>query len=78
MSYKSGTYARTPGAQLMGGHAVKLVGWGTDEDGVDYWTIANSWGTSWGANGGFFNIRRNTNEVGIEETPAAGVPSESA
>jgi hypothetical protein len=33
--YKSGVYKYTKG-DYMGGHAVKLVGWGT-EDGTDYW-----------------------------------------
>ena len=74
MTYQNGTYFRTPGAQgPRGGHAVKIVGWGVDAQGVDYWTVANSWSADWGMNG-YFNIRRGTNEVGIETTPAAGLP----
>ena len=69
MNYQSGVYQRGPSAQLEGGHAVKLVGWGV-EDGTDYWWIANSWGTGWGLDG-FFKIARGDNECGIEETPAA-------
>ena len=53
MSYKSGVYKHTSG-YLEGGHAVKLIGWGT-ENGLDYWLCANSWGTSWGMNG-FFKL----------------------
>jgi cathepsin B len=62
-NYVSGVYQNT-GGQMMGGHAVKLVGWGTD-NGVDYWKIANSWNPYWGEKG-FFRIKRGTNECGIE------------
>jgi cathepsin B len=52
-SYKSGIYHYTSGAKA-GGHAVKIIGWG-QENGVNYWICANSWGNSWGMEG-FFNI----------------------
>eukprot|EP00930_Biecheleria_cincta_P057532 TRINITY_DN43452_c0_g1_i1.p1 TRINITY_DN43452_c0_g1~~TRINITY_DN43452_c0_g1_i1.p1 ORF type:complete len:746 (-),score=151.36 TRINITY_DN43452_c0_g1_i1:64-2250(-) len=78
MNYKRGTYFRTPAAYgPLGGHAVRLLGWGTEEqldhDPVDYWLVANSWSVNWGM-GGLFRIRRGTNECGIETTPAAGLP----
>jgi hypothetical protein len=73
MSYRNGTYSRTAGAQMRGGHAVKLTGWGVDVKGVDYWVIANSWSPEFGIKG-FFHIRRGTNECGVETTPAAGLP----
>ena len=50
MNYASGIYEHTTGSQL-GGHAVKIVGYGTD-----HWIIANSWSTKWGENG-FFRIK---------------------
>lgn len=34
--YKSGVYKHVTG-DVLGGHAVKLIGWGTSEDGEDYW-----------------------------------------
>jgi len=54
MNYQSGIYHHTTGKQL-GGHAVKIIGWGV-ESGVNYWIVANSWGTTWGMEG-FFNIK---------------------
>jgi len=74
MQYHNGTYRRTPSANgPLGGHAVKLVGWGTDEAGDDYWIVGNSWSATWGM-AGFFHILRGANECGIETTPAAGLP----
>jgi hypothetical protein len=34
--YKSGVYQHLHG-EYLGGHAVKLIGWGTTDEGVDYW-----------------------------------------
>ena len=63
--YKKGVYSHIGGAQPEGGHAIKLLGWGT-EAGVDYWLAANSWGASWGGLGGYFKIKKGTNECGVE------------
>jgi cathepsin B len=72
MNYKSGVYHHTSGS-FLGGHAVKLNGWGVD-NGTPYWIIANSWGTTWGQNG-FFWILRGKDECGIESQAITGMPS---
>jgi len=41
----------------LGGHAVKLIGWGVDEEGVKYWKVVNSWNNTWGENGTFKIVR---------------------
>jgi len=67
-NYASGIYKHVSGDEL-GGHAVKLVGWGT-ENGVDYWKIQNSWNPYWGEKG-HFRIVRGTDECGIEDDATA-------
>jgi len=67
MSYQSGIYVHTWGSEL-GGHAVKIVGWG-QQNGTEYWIVANSWGASWGMSG-FFWIE--TNQCGISDDMFAG------
>lgn len=63
--YEGGVYQHTTN-QSVGGHAVRIVGWGTDEEsGLDYWKVANSWNPYWGENG-YFRIIRGTNEGGME------------
>ncbi|KAK1559311.1 hypothetical protein Q3G72_013119 [Acer saccharum] len=71
--YKSGVYKHITGGAL-GGHAVKLIGWGTSADGEDYWLLANQWNKGWGDDG-YFKIKRGTNECGIEKEAVAGMPS---
>lgn len=72
-NYQGGVYKRTS-TKWTGAHAVKVIGWGVDEEtGEKYWTIANSWGSSWGEDG-FFRIARGVNECGIEDEIVAGIP----
>jgi C1A family cysteine protease len=46
-------------------HAVEIVGYGS-ENGVDYWTVRNSWSNSWGEQG-YVRIKKtsSTNDIGI-------------
>lgn len=71
-SYKSGVYEKSENATYLGGHAVKLIGWG-EEFGVPYWLMVNSWNENWGDEG-LFKIRRGTNECGVDNSTSAGVP----
>eukprot|EP01132_Coremiostelium_polycephalum_P009747 gene9747-11972_t len=66
LTYKHGVYSRTPGSPLLGGHAIKIIGWGRcEKEQKDYWQIANSWGKTFGDNG-YFKILRGANECGID------------
>ncbi|EPB71595.1 papain family cysteine protease [Ancylostoma ceylanicum] len=53
--YSGGIYKHTAGA-FRGGHAIKILGWGT-ENGTDYWIVANSWNTNWGEDNGMYGFR---------------------
>ena len=67
MSYSGGIYVHSWGG-VLGGHAVKIIGWGT-QGSTKYWIIANSWGTSWGLSG-FFWIE--FGQCGIDSQAVAG------
>lgn len=72
MSYTGGIYNQT-GGQYLGGHAVKVIGWGHDTaSGFDYWLINNSWNVTWGMNGQF-KFLRGTDLCGMEEQCVAGM-----
>lgn len=70
-SYKSGVY-QAHSTQFLGGHAIKIIGWGVTTDNVKYWLAVNSWNTDWGDKG-FFKILRGVDECGIESSVVAGV-----
>jgi len=71
MHYKSGVYVKSAKATYMGGHAIKIIGWGHDDKvKKDYWIVNNSWGTDWGINGTFW-IERGVNMCGIDSDAVA-------
>ena len=65
-------YHRSLTAKKTGGHAVRIIGWGT-ENNEDYWLIANSHGKGF-KEGGVFKMRRGINECNIEESVIASEP----
>ena len=64
--YTSGVYTSTTcqNGSADVNHAVLAVGYGTDDSGMDYWLIKNSWSADWGDEG-FFKIERGVNMCGI-------------
>ncbi|XP_055349563.1 uncharacterized protein LOC129596348 [Paramacrobiotus metropolitanus] len=53
------------GAKQNGHHAIRIIGWCSDSNGVPYWIIANSWGTENGEQGIYW-VERGKNVIGIE------------
>ncbi|KAJ4954930.1 hypothetical protein NE237_011713 [Protea cynaroides] len=53
--YSSGIFTGICGTESN--HAVTLIGYGVNEEGIKYWLAKNSWGTSWGEDG-YMRIQR--------------------
>jgi len=55
MRIRSSRHDHSSNQQILasvGGHAVKIVGWGVDGS-TAYWKVANSWNPYWGEKGYF-------------------------
>jgi C1A family cysteine protease len=67
--YESGVYydpdCSESSVNYDGGHAVVVVGYGTDPALGDYWIMRNSWGTGWGQAGYFLMARNRGNLCGL-------------
>lgn len=70
LAYKSGIYVHTSG-ELLGGHAIEVIGWTTDPKLGVAWLCKNSWNTSWG-DAGYFLIQHA--QCGISDDVWAGTP----
>jgi cathepsin F len=67
LQYYVGGIFDDPNCSTAMNHAVNLVGYGVDTDGVTvYWIVRNSWGLNWGENG-YFRIARRKGMCGINK-----------
>nr|CAX70510.1 Cathepsin L-like proteinase precursor [Schistosoma japonicum] len=65
LHYKSGIYQSDTCTHYNLNQSMLLVGYGYDNDGIDYWIVQNSWGKKWGESG-YVKVRRNNwNMCGI-------------
>lgn len=49
-------------------HAVLVSGYGTTEEGHDYWLVKNTWSSLWGDKG-YIKIARGPKDCGIKTQP---------
>ncbi|KAL7631768.1 UNVERIFIED_CONTAM: hypothetical protein RMT77_017949 [Armadillidium vulgare] len=64
-SYKGGVFEDPNCDSGTINHAVLIVGYGTTEDGKDYWIVKNSWGSDWGMFGYILMARNQDNACSI-------------
>lgn len=65
--YQSGIVTSNCGQMLD--HGVLVVGYGTSEEGVDFWNVKNSWGQTWGMEGYILIERGDSDLCGILDQP---------
>lgn len=53
-------------------HSVMLVGYGTSDDGQDYWTIKNEWSSHWGDKG-YMRMSRDNHGCGVVSDAAYAI-----
>lgn len=62
-----------PGTEYVGGHTVRILGWGRDSKlNIDFWILANNWSTSWGE-GGYFRMKMGIAECQLEQNVSAPI-----
>ncbi|XP_050090259.1 procathepsin L-like isoform X2 [Anopheles aquasalis] len=64
-SYGDGVYYEPQCNASSLTHSMLVVGYGTTEQGVDYWLVKNSWDTWWGIQGYIKMARNRNNNCGI-------------
>jgi hypothetical protein len=72
-SPRSQIYKSLEQGDVLGGHAVVIVGYGHSLDEGKYWVIANSFGPNWGRDG-YFKMIRGEDNCGIESNAVVGIP----
>jgi len=70
--YESGVYTACDAENVDIDHVVQLVGYGTDEQYGDYWTVRNSWGPKYGEKGYIRLARSSDVKCGVDKTPLDG------